>query len=298
LIQGIDGNFYGTTFYGGPHEGGTIYKLELGKGLRTLYAFGPTCGPDCSRLEPGCCVVDNNHGVLPRGGLLQTPDGTLYGTTWWGGATEWGGTVFKFDPALPEADVITVHQFPSGTGGPRAALIFGNDGGLFGTEGEGPSTAEEPDRLGTLFRLDLVTLTVDRLHVFSLFDGPYPYPGIVKGSDGIVYGTTVGFDSYAILGKEATIYAFQASSKTFEVLKRFEEPVQDISGLIQGDDGRFYGTIAAGGASNAGAIFAVDPWGSQLPGDCNQDGEINIADAICLYGYLFIGTTATPHCEM
>jgi uncharacterized repeat protein (TIGR03803 family) len=45
LIQGSDGNFYGTTTYGGPHGGGTVFRVTTNGVLTTLAAFGSETNP-------------------------------------------------------------------------------------------------------------------------------------------------------------------------------------------------------------------------------------------------------------
>lgn len=79
LIQGKDGNFYGTTSIGGTNDRGTIFKLTP-EGIETvLYSF--TGGP--------------GDGDQPKGNLVQGSDGNLYGTTFYGGAT-YSGNFFSF----------------------------------------------------------------------------------------------------------------------------------------------------------------------------------------------------------
>jgi len=85
LLRGRDGNFYGTTEFGGTSEGqkgnGTVFKM-LPDGTRTtLHSFAG--GDDGSR---------------PEAGVVQGPDGTLYGATTWGGLLDWG-TMFAITPA-------------------------------------------------------------------------------------------------------------------------------------------------------------------------------------------------------
>ncbi len=77
LLLGGDGNFYGTTAYGGSGNDGTVFQLTPAGVLTTLYAF--TGGAD---------------GKFPMAGLAQGGDGALYGTTLSGG-TQDSGTVFK-----------------------------------------------------------------------------------------------------------------------------------------------------------------------------------------------------------
>ncbi|HXM40291.1 MAG TPA: choice-of-anchor tandem repeat GloVer-containing protein [Bryobacteraceae bacterium] len=91
LVQGTDGNFYGTTTLGGATGGGTIFKITPGGTLTTLYGF-------CS--QPACA-----DGALPQAGLAQATNGDFYGTTNGGGAAAGYGTVFSLSvglgPAVP-----------------------------------------------------------------------------------------------------------------------------------------------------------------------------------------------------
>src|SRR5262249_15538360 len=71
LVQGIDGNLYGTTLGGGLFLSGTVFKLDRAGNLSVLYSF-------CSQSN---CA----DGALPYGGLVLGRDGNFYGTTSQGG---------------------------------------------------------------------------------------------------------------------------------------------------------------------------------------------------------------------
>src|SRR6185503_4999352 len=84
LLQGRDGIFYGTTEFGGTGAGkgnGTILKMLPDGTLTTLHSF-----------------AGDDDGRWPEAGLVQGPDGTLYGTTTWGGLLDLG-TMFAITPA-------------------------------------------------------------------------------------------------------------------------------------------------------------------------------------------------------
>src|SRR6266403_295355 len=129
LIQGIDGNFYGTTARGGASNAGTVFQLTPAGALTVLYAF--TGGTD---------------GATPFAGLIQATDGNFYGTTVSGGASS-AGTVFQLTPA---GAVSVLYAFTGETDGaaPIAGVIQAADGNFFGVTQSGGALGG-----GTAFRL-------------------------------------------------------------------------------------------------------------------------------------------------
>ena len=81
LIQGSDGNFYGTTVYGGSYGWGVVFVLTPQGALTVLHNF-PDNGID---------------GDEPSAGLVQATDGNFYGTATEGG-TLGGGVIFQITP--------------------------------------------------------------------------------------------------------------------------------------------------------------------------------------------------------
>jgi uncharacterized repeat protein (TIGR03803 family) len=116
LIQGSDGNLYGTTYQGGSHNFGTIYKLTLSGVETVLYAFAGGGG----------------DGANPEAGVTQGSDGNLYGVTYAGGSSGLG-TVFEL--TLSGTETI-LHSFAGGStdgSNPQANLLQGSDGALYGS---------------------------------------------------------------------------------------------------------------------------------------------------------------------
>ncbi|MGD0437302.1 MAG: choice-of-anchor tandem repeat GloVer-containing protein [Bryobacteraceae bacterium] len=140
LVQGTDGNFYGTTGSGGAFNLGTVFKITPGGALTTLYSF--TGAAD---------------GEYP-GGLVQASDGNFYGMSGGGsisgcvsplGASVECGTVFSITPA---GKLTTLHSFGANGDGasPNGSLIQASDGNLYGSTYHGGT-----DLKGTVFRLTL-----------------------------------------------------------------------------------------------------------------------------------------------
>jgi uncharacterized repeat protein (TIGR03803 family) len=84
LVQGCDGNFYGTTGGGGTNNSGTVFRISTNGVLTSLYSFG-------SVLDVNGIPLD---GADPTAGLVQGSDGNFYGTTS-GGGRYCNGTVFR-----------------------------------------------------------------------------------------------------------------------------------------------------------------------------------------------------------
>src|SRR5579859_1555190 len=74
LVEGSDGNFYGTTSGGGTNNAGTIFRIGPNGSFTSLYSFA------------------GNDGAAPYATLLEGKDGNFYGTTS-GGGTNDAGTV-------------------------------------------------------------------------------------------------------------------------------------------------------------------------------------------------------------
>jgi uncharacterized repeat protein (TIGR03803 family) len=137
VIEGADGNFYGTTSTGGLSAtgAGTVFKLTPAGVLTTLHAFGSQ-SPD---------------GGYPVGGLVQGTDGNLYGVTPQGGKYGFG-TVFKITTA---GTFTIVHSFDLTDGStPHGGLIQATNGLLYGTTTGGIPATCSGSTCGTVFSLD------------------------------------------------------------------------------------------------------------------------------------------------
>jgi uncharacterized repeat protein (TIGR03803 family) len=84
LVQGNDGNFYGTTYEGGAYNEGSVFKISASGVYTLLYSFHS--------------VSPTFDGQVPWAGLVLGSDGNFYGTTQFGGKNN-GGTIFKITPA-------------------------------------------------------------------------------------------------------------------------------------------------------------------------------------------------------
>jgi uncharacterized repeat protein (TIGR03803 family) len=246
LVQGSDGNFYGTTQFGGNtnlnfgYGYGTVFKISTNGALTTLYSFS-----------------GGNDGAGPNG-LVQASDGNFYGTTQYGG-TNGNGTVFKMSAT---GAYISLYSFTGGNdGGNPNGLVQGSDGNFYGTTYNGGRYGNASYRYGTAFKISsngaLTTLyafgTVTNANGYPV-DGEYPIAGLAQGSDGNFYGTTFEGGTNGGCGT-----VFQISTNgVFTSLYSFSgnDGESPRAGLVQGGDGNFYGTTY-GSEGGIGTVFRL-----------------------------------------
>ena len=194
------------------------------------------------------------NGNLPfMENLVQGKNGSLYGTTTYGG-TSGNGTIFKVTPTGTLTTIYNFANTPDGAN-PDAGLVLGTDGKFYGTTYQGGTSG-----LGTVFKItSLGTLTI--LHSFAGTDGELPTCALVEGTDGKFYGTTEAGGSH--VPPYGTVFKI-TSSGTFTSLHSFTgaDGQGPEAALVQGSNGNYYGTTAGGGASNLGTVFKITSTGT------------------------------------
>lgn len=245
LIEGSDGNFYGTTSVYGPFSGGSVFRITPAGQLTTLYSF-------CQ--QSGC-----TDGEYPNAGVVQGSDGNLYGTTYYGGANGWG-TAFK---VTPKGTLTVLHSFagtPTEGGYPSAGLVQGADGAFYGTALHGgANTCFEG--CGTVFKVTSSGV-FKTLHTFGGADGSLPGAGLIQATDANFYGTTTGGGN----DNAGTVFRISPTG-TLETLYSFCAQTNCTDGatpwgaLLQATNGTFYGTTYGGGNSSCqdcGTVFSLN----------------------------------------
>ncbi len=229
LAQGRDGNLYGTTLSGGTHGDGTVFVMNPTTGVvTTLFNF------------------DGTHGSGPQAGLALGFDGNFYGTTYQGGTTP-AGLIFKITPA----GVLTVlYNFTNANDGayPRQPPIPAPDGNLYGVTGNGTNYV-------------VYRLTPSGTFAPIAAAPGYSWGPLLLGVDGKLYGTTLYGGTY----NGGTAFQLTlGSSPKLKVIHSFSGPTgsQPAGGLMQGADGKLYGTASSGGTSSGGVVFQMSTAGA------------------------------------
>jgi uncharacterized repeat protein (TIGR03803 family) len=265
VIQGRDGNLYGTTFNGGAFGEGTLFRATTAGQVTVLRSFDPSW-----------------EGSHPSARLTQGRDGALYGTTTWG-ASGGAGTAFRADTS---GGLTILHAFEVNATGryPAGALLEVGNGVFYGTAARGG-----PYGPGTIFRINHPG-GAQLLHGFMPGPGTLPLGGLMQASDGHFYGTTRqrgGWDAGALFrltagGSLRRLYSFDGAAGYLP-----------SAALLESDDGWLYGTAEGGGANGAGSVFRTTRQGqielmhsfARVDGEDPQSALVRGSD-----GY-FYGTT-------
>lgn len=203
------------------------------------------------------------NGRYPSFALTQGVNGELYGTTTLGGADSSGEA---FSVTL-SGNVTVLHSFcsqPNCSDGlyPSSPLLLASDGNFYGTAGAGGANGE-----GTIFKISQsgkFTTIYSFCAQTNCADGSGPFGPLLEGSDGNLYGTTLGGPRYCPDGGCGTLYKFSSKGLTnlytFCVLSNCTDGDVPNGGLIQ-IGGDFYGTTLAGGTDDEGTVFRISPSG-------------------------------------
>jgi uncharacterized repeat protein (TIGR03803 family) len=262
LLQAANGKFYGTTETGGANQGdgcnsasqvgcGTIFEITPSGKLTTIHNF--------------CSVSGCADEQFPTGTLVQGSDGYLYGTTYSGNpgtpsGSGWG-SVFKISTS---GKLTTLHTFrcsgtPSCQNGQTvpAGLVQAADGSFYGTTSAGGANDScvlvfgSQFGCGTVFNISpdgMLTTAYSFCSLSDCADGELPYSGLVIGTDGNFYGTTLS--GYPGLPSYGTVFQITPSG-TLTTLHTFcsqsgcPDGTNPLAGLVQATNGSFYGTTSS-----------------------------------------------------
>jgi len=247
LVEGADGFLYGTASTGGLGGYGTIFKIAKLPGSTpiTLVEFtGGTTG-----------AWRGNKPV----GLTLGRDGNFYGVTESGGAFR-SGTLFKMTPAGVISTMgdfgssITTSTAPKT---PKAPLVQGKDGFLYGT-----TSAGGKNDLGGIYKTApgsaSATLLVSFTGTSGAAKGSACETPLVQGTDGFFYGVT----SKGGINDRGTIFKM-SSAGVFTTLIEFtgsgllNKGSGPLGALVQDNDGNFFGTTSTSGANGVGTLYKL-----------------------------------------
>lgn len=272
LLLDAGGDLFGTCNVGGRYGNGTIYELipdgAGGYSFKTLRSF--------SALSQAASNLD---GANPYAALAADPNGSLYGTTYYGGPNG-QGTVFMLSPDGSGGWVFRrLHSFTFADGHlPVGSVTLDANGDLFGTTPFGGANGT-----GTVYELEATgggDYTFRKLHAFSALDtdtganrdGFRTYATLALDGQGNLYGAASQGGTYAA-GTVFELEAGPAGAFTFRTLSDFSpitsylngqqsvpinnDGLDSFGGVILDDIGNLFGTAQNGGPGGGGTVFEL-----------------------------------------
>jgi uncharacterized repeat protein (TIGR03803 family) len=229
LTLGSDGNFYGTTIFGGFTNAnyslgmGTVFRATSNGVLTALVCFGGT------------------NGSNPQNGLTLGADGNFYGSTSAGYGTEFRVTT--------NGILTPLYSFSNNADGsdPQGNLTVGPGGNLYGTTSGGNGGS-----YGTVFML--TTNRLNTLASFGATNGNYPVCTLALAANGKFYGTTY----YDLTNGYGTVFQITTNGGLATLLYFTGTDGSNPSGVLTlGPDGNIYGTTRYGGSGGDGTVFSL-----------------------------------------
>jgi len=239
LVQGPDGNLYGTTSSGGANDEGIVFRITPSGTLTPIYSF--------------CSLSKCADGANPYTSLILASNGDLYGTTYYGGASN-NGTLFKITTS---GTLTTLYSFCSlascaDGSGPEGQLAVDSAGNIYGTANYGGAS-----NLGTVFKFSTAG-KLTTLHSFTGgTDGVYPDGGLVAAG-GVFYGTA----PYGGADNDGTVFEITTAGVETTLHSFIKSDGANPNGWMVATGGDFYGTTGNGGANGDGTVFKMTSAGT------------------------------------
>lgn len=237
LFQASDGKMYGMTTYGGSNNYGTIFQYDPATNtFLKKFDFGGTFS-----------------GSTPMGGLVQAPDGMLYGMTS-EGSTSLGGILFQYNPVTSAYNVKNDFQIDEDGRIPSGTLTLALDGKLYGMTTNGGINTK-----GVVFQYDQLTgVSTKKVDFYSAPQGRTPSGSLIKTADDKLYGLTSAGGTFGM----GTLFQFDRATNTYT--KKFEfdgttNGKSPVGNLTKAADGKLYGMTSDGGNFYMGVLFQYDP---------------------------------------
>jgi len=242
VVSDSDGDLYGTTLFGGTGYG-VVYKLDVTAHESVLYTF--TGGFD---------------GGTPYSGVVFDSGGNLYGTTLDGGF-DLAGVVYKLGTDGQETVLNSFYTNPLGS--QPTGVVLDPEGNLYGTTvNGGSSTGCDGFGCGVVYELSTTGETI--LHTFTgEADGGDPQSGVIRDSNGTLFGTTDSGGKTGCLGLQGCGVVYMlALTGQYTNLYTFTGAADGgnpQAGLVRDSAGNLYGTTYVGGKQGLGTVFKVTP---------------------------------------
>ncbi len=234
----VSGKLYGLCSSGGATDGGTLFEYTIAS--NTLV----------NKVDFSLTTAGTN----PQNGLFKASNGKLYGST---SASAANGQGAFFEYTAGSTAVTKRKDFSVADGSqPLGDVMQASNGLLYGTTSANGSSGK-----GTIFSFNTTSNTFTTLYNFNGLEGATPGGDLLQATNGKLYGAFKEEGQ----GNSGGIYSWTISSGTYTEEYDFNIPPTTTEGkfpdcaLVQGSDGKLYGTTTQGGTGDLGLIFRFNP---------------------------------------
>jgi uncharacterized repeat protein (TIGR03803 family) len=241
FVKAANGSLYGLTYESGTYTAGFLFE------------YNPATS-NFNKKKDFDGFTDGGH---PRGTLMQSSNGKLYGLTAYGGDNHEGaGVIFEYDIAN-DIYLKKINFYQSINGGrPWGSMIRASNNKLYGITYFGGN-----DENGVLFEIDPYTKVYTKKIDFNLtMHGGSPMSSLIQASNGMLYGiaTQSGYPNYY-----AILYEYDYTTGNYNIKHTFNNSFNGVlsgtSSLFQASNGKLYGVTNLGGINNNGVLYEFDP---------------------------------------
>lgn len=252
LIQASNGKLYGMTSSGGANNLGVLFEYDL---ITNIYS---------KKIDFNGAI----NGAQPKGSLIETLNGKLYGMTYAGGANNMG-TVFEFN--ISNSTYTKLIDFNGSINGsyPYGDLLKVTNNKLYGMTFLGGINNK-----GVIFELDYSSFLFTKKMDFSgAITGANPAGKLIVANNNKLYGLT----SLGGTSNSGVLFEFDQLNSTFT--KKFDFNTlscgsNPFGNLLQANNGKLYGLTQTGGLSTTGVLFEYDLTTSLVTGLTNLQSGI------------------------
>ena len=231
-----NGKIYGTTGEGGTALSGVFFEYNpINNEYKNLHSFNLT-----------------NQGTSPQNSLIQADNDLIYGLINSGGNSN-QGVLFQLNPNTKQYQKKVDFNGTLNGANPKGDIVQATNGKLYACTSIGGT-----NNLGVLFEYDINTNTYSKkLDFDGILLGANPEGSLIQASNSKLYGLTKNGG----INNQGVLFEYDVTTSTYTKKHDFNSSISGAAptaSLVEGTNGKLYGSTTTGGTGNLGTLFEFD----------------------------------------